>query len=63
YTLRDGPHGTLTIRHAGEPLEIATEGPTSVALKARVPLLPVPQQPPGREPLRRGGVTPAGGNR
>ncbi len=40
YTLRDGPHGTLTIRHAGEPLEITTEKPTTVALQPREPLLP-----------------------
>jgi trehalose/maltose hydrolase-like predicted phosphorylase len=63
YTLRDGPHGTLTIHHAGEPLEITTEKATTVALQPRKPLLPPPQQPPGREPLRRGGVTPAGGTR
>ncbi len=63
YTLRDGPHGTLTIRHADEPLEITTEKATTVALQPREPLLPPPQQPPGREPLRRGRVTPPGGTR
>ncbi|MGD9619206.1 MAG: glycoside hydrolase family 65 protein [Mycolicibacterium sp.] len=53
YTLRDGPHGSLTIRHGGEPLEITTKEPTTVAVKRREPLLPPPQQPPGREPIRR----------
>lgn len=53
YTLRDGPRGALTIRHAGESLEITTSEPTRVPVRPRVPLLPPPQQPPGREPLRR----------
>lgn len=54
YTLRDGPHGALEIRHAGEPLEITTDDATRVAVRARKALLPTPQQPPGREPqLRR----------
>ena len=51
--LRDGPHGELTIRHAGEPLLITTREPTQVAVKPLEPLLPAPQQPPGREPIRR----------
>jgi trehalose/maltose hydrolase-like predicted phosphorylase len=54
YTLRDGPHSVLTIRHAGEPLELSTDGPTRIALKPVRPLIHhPPQQPPGREPLRR----------
>ncbi|MGB2921567.1 MAG: glycosyl hydrolase family 65 protein, partial [Mycobacterium sp.] len=53
YSLRDGPHGSLTIRHAGKPLEIRTESPTTVALQPVEPLLAPPQQPPGREPMRR----------
>jgi alpha,alpha-trehalose phosphorylase len=53
YTLRDGPDATLTIQHAGESLELATSSPSTVALKRRKPLLPPPQQPPGREPIRR----------
>lgn len=53
YTLRDGPWGALTIRHAGEPLELSTEYPTEVPVRPRVPLLPPPPQPPGREPMRR----------
>lgn len=53
YTLRDGPHGELTIRHAGEDLLLTTEAPTTVPTRRRVPLLPPPPQPPGREPIRR----------
>ncbi len=53
YTLRDGPGGELTIRHAGEPLELSTDAPTKVAVRERKPLLPPPSQPPGREPMHR----------
>jgi trehalose/maltose hydrolase-like predicted phosphorylase len=53
YTLRDGPDGTLCIRHAGEELELTTESPTKAAVQRRKPLLPAPSQPPGREPIRR----------
>ncbi|MBX7448691.1 glycoside hydrolase family 65 protein [Mycolicibacterium sp. 3033] len=53
YTLRDGPHHRLTIRHAGEPLEIDTDSPTTVPVRPITPLLPTPTQPPGREPIRR----------
>jgi alpha,alpha-trehalose phosphorylase len=53
YTLRDGPGGDLTIRHDGEDLELSTSAPTTITLKKREPLLPPPQQPPGREPLHR----------
>ncbi|MGE2837192.1 glycoside hydrolase family 65 protein [Mycobacterium sp. SMC-4] len=53
YTLRDGPHSQLEIRHAGESLELTTDYETRVPVRPRVPLLPTPQQPPGREPIRR----------
>ena len=53
YTLRDGPHGELTIRHAGEDIELSTTEPTTITLVKREPLLPTPQQPPGRAPLHR----------
>jgi alpha,alpha-trehalose phosphorylase len=53
YTLRDGPGGELTIRHAGEELKLSTEGPTTVPVRVREPLLPPPPQPPGREPVHR----------
>ncbi len=53
YTLRDGPAGNLTIRHAGEPLDLTCDGPTTVAVQPRKPMLDPPAQPPGREPMRR----------
>ena len=53
YTLRDGPDGSLTIRHAGDDVVLTTSAPTTVATVPRHPLLPAPPQPPGREPVRR----------
>ncbi|OCB58367.1 glycosyl hydrolase [Mycobacterium vulneris] len=53
YTLRDGPDGSLTIRHAGEDVVLSTAGPTTVAVRPRHPMLPAPPQPAGREPVRR----------
>jgi alpha,alpha-trehalose phosphorylase len=52
YTLRDGPHGRLRIRHAGTDLELTSDIPVSVPLRERKPMLPRPHQPPGREPCR-----------
>jgi alpha,alpha-trehalose phosphorylase len=57
YTVRDGPDRELTIRHAGEELELSTRSPTTVKVKPRKALLPTPPQPPGREPLRRRRLT------
>lgn len=56
YTLRDGPDGEMTIRHAGQDLHLDTQKPTRVAVRPRHPLLPPPQQPPGRAPFRRSRV-------
>lgn len=53
YTLRDGPDGKLTIRHADQELTLDTHGPTTVDIEPCEPLMPAPHQPPGREPLRR----------
>ena len=53
YTVHDGPDHELTIRHAGEALTLNTDSPTTVAVRVRKPLLPTPQQPPGREPMHR----------
>jgi alpha,alpha-trehalose phosphorylase len=53
YTLRDGPDATLTIRHDGEDLDLSTKSPSTVAVSRRTALLPPPQQPPGRKPMRR----------
>jgi alpha,alpha-trehalose phosphorylase len=52
YTVRDGPDGELTIRHAGEELELSTRSPTTVKVCPRKALLPTPPQPPGRKPFR-----------
>ncbi len=52
YTLRDGPDGQLTIRHAGDELTLNTRDTTTVPLRARRALLPTPEQPPGRAPRR-----------
>ncbi len=53
YTLRDGPDGELTIRHAGDEVTLSTSAPSTVAVRARKPLLPPPIQPPGRAPAHR----------
>ncbi|OOK67630.1 glycosyl hydrolase family 65, C-terminal domain protein [Mycobacterium kansasii] len=53
YTLRDGPGGELTIRHAGEDIKLDTSSPSTIAVRPRKPLLPPPPQPPGREPIHR----------
>jgi trehalose/maltose hydrolase-like predicted phosphorylase len=57
YTLRDGPDHGLSIRHAGEQLELRTDSPTTVPLRRREPLLAPPSQPPGRAPVRRSSKT------
>ncbi len=53
YVLRDGPDGTLTIRHGGEDVILDTRAPTTVPLRPRTPLLDPPPQPPGRGPIPR----------
>jgi trehalose/maltose hydrolase-like predicted phosphorylase len=53
YALRDGPDGTLTIRHGGRDVTLSTQSPTTVALRARGSLLPPPSQPPGLQPISR----------
>ncbi|MCV7444704.1 glycoside hydrolase family 65 protein [Mycobacterium paraense] len=53
YAVQDGPEHELTIRHAGGQLTLSTDAPTTVPVRVRKPLLPTPQQPPGREPLHR----------
>jgi trehalose/maltose hydrolase-like predicted phosphorylase len=61
YTLRDGADASLTLRHAGEELTVTVGEPVTRKLTARTPLLPPPQQPPGRAPLHRAaaaGTTP-----
>jgi trehalose/maltose hydrolase-like predicted phosphorylase len=53
YTLRDGPGGDLTMRHAGDELTLKSDSPKTIKVRARKPLLPAPPQPPGREPVHR----------
>jgi trehalose/maltose hydrolase-like predicted phosphorylase len=53
YTLRDGDDASLAIRHAGEDVTVRTGEPLVRPLAKRVPLLPPPQQPPGRAPASR----------
>jgi alpha,alpha-trehalose phosphorylase len=55
YTLRDGPSGELTIRHAGEELRLTTKAESTRRINARHASLPEPQQPKGRAPVRRPG--------
>jgi alpha,alpha-trehalose phosphorylase len=53
YTVRDGPDGGLTIRHAGDQLDLTADVPKTVAVQRCKPIFPPPSQPPGREPMRR----------
>jgi len=57
YSLRDGDDAVLTLRHAGEELTVTVGEPVTRELAPRVPLLPPPQQPPGRTPKRRAAGT------
>jgi alpha,alpha-trehalose phosphorylase len=50
YTLRDGPDGEMTIRHAGDDVKLDTREPRTIAIRPRRALLPPPPQPRGREP-------------
>jgi hypothetical protein len=61
YSLRDGADATMTLRHAGEELTVTVGEPVTRELTPRTPLLPPPEQPPGRAPMLRGaaaGTTP-----
>jgi alpha,alpha-trehalose phosphorylase len=53
YTLRDGEDSSLTFQHAGETVTVTTGQPLVRPLVKRVPLLPAPEQPPGRAPAPR----------
>ena len=54
YSLRDGSDGALTFSHAGSEVTVHVDQPLVVPVAKRVPLLPRPPQPPGREPHHRG---------
>ena len=53
YTVRDGPVAGLTIRHAGEEVQLSSQSPSTIPIRQRHPMFPPPPQPPGREPMRR----------
>jgi trehalose/maltose hydrolase-like predicted phosphorylase len=54
YTVRDGPGGTVAIRHAGQDIEVEADEPAVVPLSPRRPLSPhPPEQPPGLRPPPR----------
>lgn len=57
YTTRGGGGRSLEIRHAGEPLAVTAGEPVTRRLDERVPLLPRPPQPPGREARAAGSRT------
>jgi alpha,alpha-trehalose phosphorylase len=57
YSLRDGADASLRLRHAGEQLTVSVGEPVTRKLTPREPVLPTPQQPPGRGPLHRGAAT------
>lgn len=50
-SVRDGAEARLRFLLAGEEVEVGTDAPVVRALSRRVPLLPRPEQPPGREPV------------
>jgi alpha,alpha-trehalose phosphorylase len=54
YTLQDGPDASLTFRHNGADVTVATGKPVTQPIGKRTPLLPRPPQPPGREPAHPG---------
>lgn len=52
YTMRDHD-STVELLHAGETLTVATGSPVTRTIAPLHPLLPRPQQPPGRAPVHR----------
>jgi alpha,alpha-trehalose phosphorylase len=52
YVLRD-EGSTLELWHDGQPLQISSDRPVTVTNAEVHALTPVPQQPPGREPVHR----------
>jgi trehalose/maltose hydrolase-like predicted phosphorylase len=53
YSLRDDG-SSVTVLHAGTPVVVRSDGPVTMALVPRVPLLPPPTQPAGRTPRSAG---------
>jgi alpha,alpha-trehalose phosphorylase len=54
YTLRDGTNASLVFRHNGEDVTVIAGQPVTRKITKRTPMLPRPEQPPGREPGHRG---------
>ena len=53
YTLRDGTDSSLAFRHHGTEVTVTTGKPVIQQISKRLPMLPRPPQPPGRELRRR----------
>jgi hypothetical protein len=53
YELLDGEGATLAFQHAGEDVTVTVGEPLVLPVRRRAPLLPRPQQPPGRAPADR----------
>lgn len=56
YTAWDG--ASVTLRHAGEEIEVLTGTPVTMPLKPRTAMFRRPTQPPGRGPTHRTGALP-----
>jgi len=56
YSVRDGDGDTLRLRHAGEDIEVRAGEPVTRPLVKRVPMLPRPPLPVGREPVSARGA-------
>jgi trehalose/maltose hydrolase-like predicted phosphorylase len=50
YTLRGGAEAKLSFRHEGRDVTVTPEAPVTESISKRLPMLPRPVQPPGREP-------------
>ena len=61
YTLRDGTDASLAFRHNGKDATVATGKPITEQISRRLPMLPRPPQPPGREPTHPGAPQRPGG--
>jgi alpha,alpha-trehalose phosphorylase len=61
YTLRDGTDASLAFRHNGNDVTVTTGKPITEQISRRLPMLPRPPQPPGREPTHPGAPQRPGG--
>lgn len=51
YAIRDGSTSSLRLRHGDEEIQVTSAEPITRRVNKRDPLLPRPQQPPGRAPI------------